>query len=63
MAYFDLEITHLDGTTELIERADRLYLGDGVLDVFQRQSQFTPFENHLGSFPLASIRKYRKIER
>lgn len=58
----DVEIEFTDGTTETVPMTTRQYLGDGVLHLFQKNGDYVP-EEHLGSYPLANIRKWTKTER
>lgn len=58
---FDCEITYLDGSTQIIKNVTNLRLYENCLHLSQRSS-FGLFEEHLGSWPLTSIRKWKKHE-
>lgn len=53
-------IENLDGTTENVEHVTRVHVADGVLWLFRRWS-FDHREEHAGSYPLASIRKWTEV--
>lgn len=50
-------IDHLDGTQEKVEDVTRQHIEGGVLYLFCRWS-FDHREEHLGSWPLANIKKW-----
>lgn len=50
-------IENLDGTTETVEDITRVHVEDEVLHLFRRWS-FDHREEHAGSYPMASIRKW-----
>lgn len=61
MRYFSIDIEHLDGTTEIVEYANEQDVNDGVLTLWQRDPH-GPFREHLGSWPLSSIKKWTRKE-
>lgn len=60
-----IEITHTDGTTEWVE-GDDVRVHGGVLHVWNRHyntgASFLS-TTHAGSWPLASIRRWRRVGR
>jgi hypothetical protein len=60
-----VEITHLDGQVEYAE-GDDIHVRDGVLHVWNRHyntgASFLA-DVHAGSWPLASIRRWRRVQR
>jgi hypothetical protein len=52
-----ITIENLDGTTEHVEDITRTHVAGGVLHLFRRWS-FEHREEHAGSYPLESIRKW-----
>jgi hypothetical protein len=59
------EITHLDGTVEYAE-GDDVRVHNGALHIWnQRYNTGASYlaATHAGSWPLTSIRRWRKIER
>jgi hypothetical protein len=57
--YFDVTIEHLDGTVETISAANEQEVRDGVLTLWQH-AEFSPHAEHLGSWPLATIKKWTR---
>lgn len=57
--YFNVIIDYIDGTTETVERANDLEIRDGVLTLWQH-AEFSPHADHLGSWPLATIKKWTR---
>lgn len=55
-----VHIQHLDGTEEVTRTADDLRVVDGVLHVWDRHYNmgYSIGHEHIGSYPLTSIRKY-----
>lgn len=60
MSRVKVHIEHLDGTKEVTTTADQVQVRDGVLHVYDRHYNqgFSFGDEHIGSYPLASIRKY-----
>jgi hypothetical protein len=57
--YFTAVIEHLDGSEEMVEMATRELIDNGVL-VLMRRDPYGPNQEHLGSWPLVSIKKWTK---
>lgn len=57
LEFVDVTITSLDGTTEVAKGSTRQVCLDGVLHLFRRTDEMAD-ETHLGSWPLASIKKW-----
>lgn len=56
-------IENLDGTAETVEHITRIHIQDGaVLHLFRRWS-FDHREEHAGSYPLVSIRRWTEAGR
>ncbi|MFY1588976.1 hypothetical protein ACN267_31300 [Micromonospora sp. WMMD734] len=58
----DVAIEFVDGEQETVSMATREYISDGVLHLFQKNGEYAP-ETHMGSYPLANIRKWKRTER
>lgn len=63
ISYFDVVIVHLDDTEERVQLVSRQVVDSGVLHLFQRDSSYGPNETHLGSWPLAAIKKWTRYPR
>jgi hypothetical protein len=59
---FNIRITFMDGTETVVEYADGSHVRDEVLHIF-RDRQFSGGREHLGSFPLVNVRKWKTEER
>jgi len=60
-----VEVTHLDGTVEHAD-GDDIHVRDGVLHVWNRHyntGHSWMADVHVGSWPLASIRRWRRMSR
>lgn len=59
---FKVRIQFLDGTDEEFTWVTRERVADGVLHLFSKQGEYAD-EEHLGSYPLATIKSWRRTER
>lgn len=60
MKSFDVVITYLDDSEERILGATEERIHNGVLFLTKRRNSYGPESDHLGSWPLTSIKKWRK---
>jgi hypothetical protein len=55
--FTDVTITYLDGTAEVVTHSTRQHVADGVLHLFKKNGSYAA-EEHLGSWPLTSVKKW-----
>jgi len=63
MSTADVVIEHLDGTEERVVLVARQVVADGALSLFGKVSGHMSDDRHLGSWPLASIKKWTRYPR
>lgn len=61
--FFTVTIDFRDGTTEEITYVSREITKEGVLCLYQLNNQITRTEEHLGSWPLDTIKKWKRTDR
>lgn len=61
---FDVEITFVDNTIEMVTGVNSLSIYDNVLNLhYKFHNAYVREATHLGSFPLANIRRWRRIDK
>lgn len=63
MSTFNVELIHQDGSVELVEHIDDMFVKDDILHLWFRGFNMTfRYNEHRGSYPLVGIRRYRVVE-
>ncbi len=61
MRMFTLDIFFTDGTGESVQHVNNARIIDGVLSLWEDRPYSGGYK-HLGSYPLANIRKWTRVE-
>lgn len=61
MSSYRVHIVFVDGTEETIERVEKARIHDGVL-ILENRRPISYDTEHLGSYPLANIKKWQATE-
>jgi len=56
-----VEIRFVDDSTEIVENVDDIKVRDDTLNLYQRGIHYT-YVQHLGSYPLANVKRWRRVE-